>query len=143
MWRWSIRVDVTGGPEDGAEETEGRDASAASSRPEGGQARERPALDPSIEEAVRTFKARTGVETLYVFGSHVEGTADEHSDLDVLIIDPRFEGLRFFERPVELYDDWPSRIPVDLLCFTPDEVEELRDRPSIVQEALERGVAVA
>lgn len=104
---------------------------------------EKPGLSPSIERAVRRFKARTGVQTVVVFGSTVEGTATDHSDVDVLVVDPRFRGQPFYKRPVDLYDAWPEGLPVDLLCFTPDEVEDLKTRPSIVRAALETGVAVS
>lgn len=101
-----------------------------------------PALDPDLVEAIRSFVEETGVEHVIVFGSQATGTAGEHSDVDLLVIDPRFEGQRPFERPVPLYDHWPDAIPADFVCYTPEEVEEARGRATIVQAALDEGIVV-
>jgi len=37
---------------------------------------------------------------------------------------------------------WDLGMPVDFLCYTPEEFAELSKRPSIVREALREGIPV-
>lgn len=104
---------------------------------------EGPALTDEVRRVVERFKERAGIERVFVVGSQVGREAGPHSDVDLLLVDPRFRGEKFFERPVALYDHWPKGIPVDFLCYTPEEFERLKDRPTIVRVAVEEGVAVA
>lgn len=101
------------------------------------------AVDPDILEAVRRFRDESGIDRVILFGSHVQGDADEGSDVDLVLVDARFEGQRSFERPVGLRRWWPEGLPVDFLCYTPEEFEDLKDRPSLVRTALDEGIAVA
>ncbi|HEX4130910.1 MAG TPA: nucleotidyltransferase domain-containing protein [Pirellulales bacterium] len=91
--------------------------------------------------------AKVADPTLVVlFGSRARGQANDRSDIDLLVIqDP--EKRRASTRRAEI-----GRIrralprvgcPVDLLLFTPQEVEHWRSaRNHVIAEALERGVVI-
>ena len=61
--------------------------------------------------------------TAYVFGSVAAGTADEHSDIDVILV--RDTALPFFDRIHEIMDLRLEFGAADLLIYTPDELGEM------------------
>ncbi len=90
-------------------------------------------MDPlaSFLAALRPLLRQHGARAAYLIGSRARGTADEHSDIDVIIVAES-------ERPeVERFKDYlpaiaASSIGVDMWVYTPEEFERLRDeeRPS-------------
>lgn len=82
----------------------------------------------SIAAAVETLARNAPVERIILFGSRARGDAREDSDVDLLVIETKVEDraaemvrLRRLLRPL--------RIPVDVLVFSPDEIERWRDQP--------------
>ena len=61
--------------------------------------------------------------TVYVFGSVAAGTADEHSDIDVILV--RDTALPFFDRVREIMDLRLEFGAADLLIYTPAELDEM------------------
>ena len=61
--------------------------------------------------------------TAYVFGSVAAGTADEHSDIDVILV--RDTALPFFDRIREIMDLRLEFGAADLLIYTPAELDEM------------------
>ena len=59
----------------------------------------------------------------YVFGSVAAGTADEHSDIDVIVV--RDTALPFFDRVREIMDLRLELGAADLLIYTPAELEQM------------------
>lgn len=100
-------------------------------------------LSPEVRSIVERFRRESGIDRVIVFGSRAAGGATEQSDVDLVLVDDRFRGKRAFERPVGLRRYWPEGVAVDFLCYTPEEFEELKDRPTIVRLAVEEGVEVA
>jgi len=90
------------------------------------------------------FERRVGkVEVLLLFGSQATGRAGPDSDVDVLIVSPAFQGKTYIGRAAETWRCWELPLPVDFLCYTPEEYDRLKGQVSIVREALREGVAVA
>ena len=61
--------------------------------------------------------------TAYVFGSVAAGTADEHSDIDVILV--RDTALPFFDRVREIMDLRLEFGAADMLIYTPAELDEM------------------
>jgi len=79
---------------------------------------------------------------IILFGSYANGNANEDSDLDIFVIKesdiPRPQ--RIFQLRKMLYG---TMLPIDLLVYTPDEVERSKaDRFSFVSEILTNGKVV-
>jgi predicted nucleotidyltransferase len=97
--------------------------------------------DREIVNRVRqSLEGRFDIRDLILFGSRATGQADEHSDFDILVIAesevPFFERQTIASRCVGKRD-----FPLDLLVFTPEEVQSRRSTPgSIVQLALQEGI---
>ncbi len=82
------------------------------------------------------------IERMYLFGSRTSGRVHRDSDVDLVIVSPAFKRLNFFQRGGKMYEHWKLRLPVDFLCYTPEEYERLKKRISIVREAVEHGIAI-
>lgn len=70
--------------------------------------------------------ARFGAKAAYIFGSHARGEADEHSDIDVIVVAPTRQP------PVERFRDYlpailAAGVGVDLFVYTPEEFAALRE----------------
>ena len=66
-----------------------------------------------------------------LFGSYAEGTATDESDLDLLIVmqssEPRYKRTASVRK---LF--WPPKAPMDILVYTPEEVEKWNGVPNHV-----------
>ena len=81
-------------------------------------------IDFSPEEIHRFLTGRLrnrGLEAAYLFGSVAEGSAGPWSDLDVLIV--KHTDAPFVERPREFLDLFDLGVAVDILVYTPEELE--------------------
>ena len=94
-------------------------------------------------EGLKEFARRTSktmnVQRIILFGSMATGEANEDSDIDLIIVSPRFRGLSFWKRAIGLHDYWTLDYPVDFLCFSPEEFEKKSKGVTIVSEALKEG----
>ncbi len=70
-----------------------------------------------------------------LFGSRVDGTAREYSDIDVLVLSSRFRGIPLLKRMPMLLRIARFEKQVDYLCYTAEEFAVLRDKSVILREA--------
>ena len=75
-----------------------------------------------IEFKLRKFKKSVNkdfpISKMYFFGSRATGKAHRYSDVDIIIVSPKFKKLNFFQRGAKMYDYWNLRMPVDFLCYS-------------------------
>ncbi|HIH69796.1 nucleotidyltransferase family protein [Methermicoccus shengliensis] len=95
-----------------------------------------------IENFLEKISKRYGIKKAIIFGSAARGEFKEDSDIDLIIVSGEFKGKSALKRPVQLYLEWDLNYPVDFICYTTEEFENLKNRPSIVREALREGVVV-
>lgn len=95
---------------------------------------------------LKKFKGGTlkyGVEKIILFGSQATGKAGKSSDVDLIIVSPERKKLELLSK---LYHEWhlvqKIDYPVDFLCYTPEEFKALRNKISIVKEALQEGTVI-
>jgi len=80
-------------------------------------------------------------ERVILFGSYARGDAGKHSDVDLLIIAE--SDLPRFKRSRELYMLRPHPFAMDLLVYTPQEVEQGRRSPlSFISTILREGKTI-
>ena len=100
----------------------------------------------SIKEKLKKFKESVGrdilVSEIILFGSRAYGKPHKYSDVDVIIVSPDFKNMDFFQRGAKMYNYWDIDMPVDFLCYTPEEFSKLKNKISIVKEALSKGVVI-
>lgn len=102
---------------------------------------------PSVEQVIHRYREqlmKLGIrpQKIVLFGSCAEGTADEWSDIDLLVISPDFEGMEILQR-LETLGIAAARIwePVEALGYTPEEVSHT-ETASFLYEVLRTGVVV-
>ncbi|MCD6493471.1 MAG: nucleotidyltransferase domain-containing protein [Archaeoglobaceae archaeon] len=95
-----------------------------------------------VERFLKKISRKYGIKKAVIFGSSVKGEFREDGDIDLIVISDEFEGVSPLKRPVKLYLEWDLDYPVDFICYTTKEFEELRKRPSLVKEALKEGRVV-
>lgn len=97
-------------------------------------------------EMVRRFKIamkkEIKVDKLIFFGSRVKGTFGRYSDFDLMVVSKDFNNIPWYKRPAKLYMLWNEDYPVEILCYTPDEIKRKKGDEGIVSEAIRTGVVV-
>lgn len=102
----------------------------------------------SIIAELRRFKRNTSeempIKKLIFFGSRAKksGKPERYSDIDLVVVSSVFKNMRFFERPVKLYNYWKLNYPVDFLCYTPEEFAKMKKQITIVREAVREGIEI-
>ncbi|HNX39058.1 MAG TPA: nucleotidyltransferase domain-containing protein [Methanothrix sp.] len=91
-------------------------------------------LYEELERILTRLKADPSVRQVLLFGSLARGDARDHSDIDLIVV--KETNLRFLDRLDEFYDD--AREAMDILVYTPQEFEEMKERP-FVRRALKEG----
>jgi len=91
---------------------------------------------------IEKFKKKIGAEKIIIFGSYARGDANEHSDIDLILVSKKFKGKSFHSRFKGLWSKWSLDLPVDFIPFTPEEFNKLKKEVSIVSEALKEGIEV-
>ena len=99
-----------------------------------------------LEEEIRLFVDRIAdacnPKAIIIFGSVTKGTSGENSDLDIMVI--LDTEMTYYERTLAVRKSiGVTSIPIDILVFTPEEVETGRlDKGSIISEILNTGKVV-
>ena len=97
------------------------------------------ALAEAIEHIVAALARRPEVQRAILFGSYAKGRRDLFTDLDILIV--MKSPLDFLPRTAEMYRYLSCAVDMDLLVYTPEELERHRDR-SFIRQALEKGKVI-
>jgi len=97
------------------------------------------ALAESLRRVVAAVKERPDVERVILFGSYREGRRDLFTDLDILIVVA--SDLDFVSRTAQMYQYLSTSVDLDLLVYTPEELEEMRSRP-FIRRILEQGEVI-
>lgn len=95
--------------------------------------------DVDIEQIASKIEGAVHPSKILLFGSYAEGTATEDSDLDLLVI--MESGLPRYRRSTSIRSlFWPPKAPMDILVYTPEEVEHWNGVPNhIITEAMRTG----
>jgi predicted nucleotidyltransferase len=85
------------------------------------------ALEQNLDNLVQQLSAISAVQRIILFGSYAAGRRDLFTDLDLLVV--MDSPLDFVARGVELARRLRANVALDLLVYTPEEMERMRDRP--------------
>jgi predicted nucleotidyltransferase len=96
-----------------------------------------------IDEAARRIAAAAPGARVILFGSHARGDAGPHSDVDLLVVEPRvadrFGEIVRLQRVLA-----PLRLPADVIVVSEAQVEEWGDVAStMLHDALREGRVLA
>lgn len=93
-------------------------------------------LERTLHTMVAQLSAMPTVHRVILFGSYAAGRRDLFTDLDLLVV--METSLDFVSRTVDLMQHLHIEAPVDLLVYTPEEIERMRDQ-SFLRHALATG----
>ena len=100
----------------------------------------------SLEYKLRNFKKVVNraypISKMILFGSRASGKGKSESDIDLIIVSPKFKGLDFIQRGSKMYNYWNLKYPVDFLCYTPEEFRTLRKMITVVRSAALEGIEI-
>ena len=60
---------------------------------------------------------------MYLFGSYARGDHVLDSDVDIVVVSPRFRGMKYLDRVEMVRLRLPSEIGFDIIPLTPEEFE--------------------
>ena len=89
------------------------------------------ALNQDLDSLVQQLRALPEVCQVILFGSFAAGRRDLFTDLDLIVV--MDSPLDFVSRGVELARRLRAGVALDLLVYTPQEMEQLRHRPFLRQ----------
>ena len=95
-----------------------------------------------VKDFKRKLSKKFPIRKMILFGSRATGKTHKWSDFDVVVVSDEFEGKKSFERGIGFHDSWGYDYPVDFLCYTPEEFERLKNRITIVKNAVEEGIEI-
>ena len=81
-------------------------------------------------------------EKILLFGSRIKGTADENSDIDVIVVSNAFANIPFIERMSLILKMIRFPKHIDFICYSPEEFARLKNKSSVLMDALENGEMV-
>ncbi len=101
---------------------------------------EDPKLAAFMRDHLPRLRERFAPLRVIVFGSRARGEALSTSDLDLILVSPRFASVPFLERPVRVLESLGYPGGLELLCYTPEEFEAKREEMGIVRVAVMEGI---
>lgn len=82
------------------------------------------------------------INKFILFGSFAHGNPHKWSDVDLIVVSPKFRRKKSYKRARKLYDYWNLDYPVDFLCYTPEEFNKLKKQITIVRQAVKEGISI-
>lgn len=95
-----------------------------------------------VRKLIKRLRRKMTVDRAIVFGSRVRGNSLQDSDLDLIIVSGDFRGVFFTDRPKSVYPYWKARVPLEVICLTPEEFDEKRKGITVIREAVRDGISL-
>jgi predicted nucleotidyltransferase len=92
-------------------------------------------VESIVEQIAKTYQP----QKIILFGSYARGTQNSDSDIDLLIIKDTPED--FFTRIRNVRQNLFCPLPLDILVYTTDEINKLKDR-WFINDIMKEGVVV-
>jgi predicted nucleotidyltransferase len=93
-------------------------------------------LDHYLDDIVEAYQP----QHLVLSGSRASGRARSGSDVDLLIVAERFRAIKLPDRMGHFLNTIEPNRVVDVLCYTPEEFDKLRDGVGMVADICREGV---
>jgi predicted nucleotidyltransferase len=99
-----------------------------------------------INEIVQAVVAAVAPEQIVLFGSAARGICGADSDVDLLVVEKEasfYQGSRWAESSRIRRALWRFPVPIDVLIFTPEEVDKWKDSTNhVIARSRREGMVV-
>lgn len=97
-----------------------------------------------IEGEIRRYLKNLPIKVNFaiIFGSTVYGERLKDSDIDLIVVSEDFKQMPFEERVMLLQKNWKHNVMLEAFGFTLEELERLKNKSIVIQEALEKGKVI-
>jgi uncharacterized protein len=103
-------------------------------------------IDPMIEEIVQAIVEASAPERIILFGSAAHGEIGPDSDVDLLVVEKEssfHQASRWAESSRMRKALWKFPVPIDVLIFTPEEVDRWKDSTNhVIARSAREGTVV-
>lgn len=93
-----------------------------------------------VRDHIAYIRERFAPQKIVLFGSRARGDHLIESDVDLLIVSDRFEGMNWRERIIAVFGAWDRKQMLEPLCLTTAELERKKGQLGIVRQAVEEGL---
>lgn len=102
-------------------------------------------LIDKLKEFKEKISVKYGIKKVILFGSYSNNSAKEESDVDLILVGDFKEKGNFHRAPV-FYKEWHLvqnfELPVDIICYTYEEFNTLKNQITLVKQAVEEGIEI-
>jgi len=77
-----------------------------------------------------------------IFGSRARDDWVLNSDVDLILISKDFKDIPFRKRMSEVIGYWDEYIDLEVICYTPEEFDKLKNQITIVKKAVKEGIEI-
>ena len=95
-----------------------------------------------LRSHLKKIKIKFKPEKIILFGSRARGDHLLDSDIDLLIVSKKFEGMPWRERIIKVFGNWDRKQMLEPICYTPEEFERKKGECGIVRQALKEGITL-
>ena len=95
-----------------------------------------------VKEFKEKLQKKIPIKKLILFGSRAKGKIHPWSDFDLIVVSDNFKRKKSFKRGIGFYEDWNFDYPVDFICLTTNEFNKLKNKITIVQQAVKEGIEI-
>lgn len=98
-------------------------------------------LEAELARYLGILEQQEGIEQIILFGSMVTQQIHEYSDIDLIVI--QRSDLTFLKRSQALRQLFKPKVGTDLLVYTPEEFQQMREGLFFQAEIISKGVVVS
>lgn len=92
-------------------------------------------LEQALNHLAENLRESIGAVDIYLFGSFARGDWLEDSDVDIVVVSERFEGISMSERINSVRKLATRSLAFEILAYTPKELKEALERSLVLQDA--------
>ena len=103
---------------------------------------DREQLIAELKKFKKKLEKKYKIEKMILFGSRLKKTKPKKdSDVDLIVVG-EFKEKTNLKRAPKLHLQWNINLPVDFLCYTPEEFNNLSKKTTIIKDALKKGIII-
>lgn len=93
-----------------------------------------------LSKHLKYIKKEFKPEKIILFGSRARGDNLKTSDVDLLVVSKKFEGVGWRRRMINVFGGWDKKQMLEPICYTPEEFERKKKQIGIVRQAVKEGI---